>query len=59
MLKFMRDHPYIVSYFLALLILFCIGVFALNTTWIEALLGSAVLSAVGVFGIWWKLEGFG
>jgi len=57
--KIIRDHPYIVSYIIVFLILFFIGVFALDTTWSESLLGSAVLSAIGVGGYWWKQEGLG
>jgi hypothetical protein len=60
MLNFMRKHPYIVSYLLVFLILFLIGIFALeDVSWGESLLGAAALSAVGVGGIWWKYEGFG
>ena len=57
--KIIRDHPYIVSYIIVFLILFFIGIFALDTTWSESLLGSAVLSAIGVGGYWWKQEGLG
>ncbi len=59
MLNFVRNHPYIVSFIIVFLLLFFIGIFALDSTWSEALLGSAVISAVGVGGIWWKQEGFG
>lgn len=60
MLDFMRKHPYIVGYFIAFLILFFIGIFALeDVAWGEALLGAAVLSGVGVGGVWWKQEGLG
>ncbi len=59
MLNFMRKHPYIVGCLITFLILFLVGIFALDTTWIESLLGAAVLSVVGVVGIWWKKEGFG
>jgi hypothetical protein len=57
--KIIRNHPYIVSYIIVFLILFFIGIFALDTTWSESLLGSAVLSAIGVGGYWWKQEGLG
>jgi hypothetical protein len=59
MLNFLRNHPYLVAYLIAFLILFFVGVLALKTSWIESLLGSAVLSAVGVGGVWWKQEGLG
>ncbi len=59
MLNLVRNHPYIVGYLITVLILFLVGIFALDTSWIESLLGAAILSAVGVGGIWWKLEGFG
>ncbi|MGE5777305.1 MAG: hypothetical protein ACM33V_13855 [Chloroflexota bacterium] len=60
MFNFMRKHPYIVGYFITFLILFFIGIFALeDVSWAESLLGAAVLSAMGVGGIWWKYEGLG
>jgi len=57
MLNFVRNHPYLDSFIIAFLLLFFIGIFALDATWSEALIGSAVISAVGVGGIWWKQEG--
>jgi len=57
--NFIRNHPYIVGYVIAFLIMFFIGIFSLDASWSESLLASAVLSAVGVVGIWWKWEGFG
>jgi hypothetical protein len=59
MLNFARKHPYIVGCLIAFLILFLIGVLTLNTSWSEALFGSAVLSAIGTGAVWWKQEGFG
>ena len=57
--KIIRNHTYIVSYIIVFLIMFFIGIFALDTTWSESLFGSAVLSAIGVGGYWWKQEGLG
>jgi hypothetical protein len=59
MLYIIRNHPYIVAYIVCFLILFFIFIFALDTTLSEALLGSTVLPAIGVGGIWWKQEGLG
>ncbi len=59
MLKYMREHPYILGGIIAFLIMFFVGILALDATWYESLLGAAVLSAVGTGGIWWRLEGFG
>jgi len=54
MLNFIRSHPYIIAFFVVFLILFLIGIFALDASWSESLIGSAVLSAIGVGGYWWK-----
>jgi hypothetical protein len=51
-----RKHPYIFGGILAFLLLFLVGVFALEVSISESLLGSAVLAVVGVAGIWWKQE---
>jgi hypothetical protein len=58
-MNFIRNHPYIVSYIVVFLLLFFIGIFALEATWSESLFGAAVLSAVGVGGYWWKEVGLG
>lgn|GEM_PF-1682488 len=59
MLNIIRRHPYVISFIFVFLILFFIGVFALDFSWSESLFGAAALSAVGVGGIWWKQEGLG
>jgi len=59
MLNFLRKHPYMIGWLLVFLLLFFIGIFALDASWSESLLGSAVLSAVGTVSIWWKQEGLG
>ena len=59
MLKFVRSHPYVVSFILVFLFLLFLGVFALDFSWGESLFASAALSAVGVGSAWWKVEGFG
>jgi hypothetical protein len=59
MLNFIRNHPYMIAFIIVFLLLFFIGIFALDTLWSESLFGAAVLSAIGVGGIWWKQEGFG
>lgn len=56
MLKKLLKHPYIIGGIIAFLILFFVGVFALEVSVGESLLGSAVLTVVGVGGIWWKQE---
>jgi hypothetical protein len=57
--KSIKNHPYIIGFIIAALILFLVGVFALDFSWSESLLASVVFSAVGTGSIWWKLEGFG
>ncbi len=59
MLNLVRAHPYIFSFCIVFLILLFVGVFALNFTWSESLIGSAALSAIGVGIFWWKEEGLG
>lgn len=54
MLIFIKGHPYIVAGTIVFLLMFLLGIFALDASWSESLLGAAVLSVVGVFGIWWK-----
>jgi hypothetical protein len=54
MLKKFLKHPYIIGGILAFLILFFVGVFALEVTVGESMFGSAVLTIVGVGGVWWK-----
>jgi hypothetical protein len=58
LLSFFRNHPYIVGGILCFLLLFLLGIFALDVTWSESLFGSAVLSIVGVITVWWRREGF-
>ena len=52
----LRKHPYIIGGIIAFLVLFLLGIFALEASITESLLGSAVLAVVGVVGIWWKQE---
>jgi len=59
MLHFIRNHPYVVAFIIVFLILFFIGIFALDASWSEALFGSVALAAIGVVGYWWKVEGLG
>ena len=59
MLKSIKNHPYVISCVIVFLLLFFIGVFALDTTWGESLFGAAALSVIGVGSVWWKMEGFG
>jgi hypothetical protein len=59
MLNFIRNHPYFVAFIIVFLILFFIGILALDASWSEALFGSAALAAIGVVGYWWKVEGLG
>lgn len=59
MLKIASKHPYILAFIIVFLLLFLIGIFALEATLSEALLASAALSAVGVGGYWWKEVGLG
>jgi hypothetical protein len=56
MLNFIRKHPYIIGGIITFLILFFLGIFALDTSWSESLFGSAVITVIGVGGIWWKQE---
>lgn len=56
MLNFIRNHPYIVAGIIVFLLLFFLGIFLIDATWSESLLGSAVLTIVGVVSIWWKRE---
>lgn len=59
MLNYVRNHPYLVSFVIVFMLLFAIGIFALDVSWSEALIGSAALSAIGVGGFWWKEVGLG
>jgi hypothetical protein len=59
MLNFIRNHPYLVSFIIVFLLVFLLGVFALDFSWSESLFGAAVIAAVGVGGYWWKDEGLG
>ena len=54
MLNFIRKHPSILGSIITFLIILFLGVFVLETSWSESLLGSAVLTIVGVGGVWWK-----
>ena len=58
-MKFLRNHPYVISFILVFFLLFFIFIFALDTSVSEALFASAGISAVGVVSVWWKMEGFG
>jgi len=59
MLNLVRNHPYITGFLIAFVIMSLVGIFFLDVTLTESLFGSAVLSAVGVLGVWWKYEGLG
>lgn len=50
MLTFIQN-PSLAAFVLVFLILFTVGIFALGASWGKALLGSALLAAVGV-GAW-------
>ena len=54
MLKKLLKHPYIIGGIICFLILFFVGVFGIEASVGESLLGSAVLTIVGVGGYWWK-----
>lgn len=59
MKTFLRNHPYLVAFAIVFLLLFLIGIFGIDATLGESLLGAAALSAIGVGGYWWKEEGLG
>ena len=52
----LRKHPYIIGGILVFVILFLLGIFALEDSFTESLLGSAVIAVVAVAGYWWKEE---
>jgi len=56
MFKKLLKNPYIIGGIVAFVILFVVGVFALEASVSESLLGSAVISVIGVGGLWWKQE---
>jgi hypothetical protein len=56
MIKNIKSHLYIIGGIVVFFILFFVGVFGMRVSWGESLLGSAVISFVGVVGIWWKQE---
>jgi len=56
---FIRKHPYLVSFVILFLLIFLIGIFGVDATVGESLLGAAALSAIGVGGFWWKEVGLG
>jgi hypothetical protein len=56
MLKKLLKDPYIIGGIITFLILFFVGVFALEASVGESLFGSAVISIVGMAGLWWKRE---
>jgi hypothetical protein len=59
MLNFIRNHPYITGGLIVFVILFLLGIFVLDTTLEETLIGSAGIAIVGALGFWWKEEGLG
>ena len=52
----LRKHPYIIGGILVFVILFLLGIFALEASFTESLLGSAVIAVVAAAGYWWKEE---
>jgi Kef-type K+ transport system membrane component KefB len=54
MLKNITKHPYIIGGIIVFLFMLFLGVYALEFSWEESLLASAVLSMIGVGGLWWK-----
>ena len=58
-ISFLRSHPYIIAGILIFLLLFSIGIFALDLTLGESLLLGGVISVIGAGGIWWKEVGLG
>jgi hypothetical protein len=59
MRNFIKQHPYIISFAIVFLLLFFIGILALEFSVGDALFGAAALAAVGVGSAWWKFEGLG
>ena len=57
--SFIRNHPYLVSFIIVFLLVFLLGIFALDFSWSESLFGATAISAIGVGGYWWKEEGLG
>ncbi len=49
--------PYIIGGVIIFLILFFVGIFALDVSWGESALYSAVLTLIGTVVYWWKNEG--
>ena len=52
----LRKHPYIIGGILVFVILFLLDIFALEASFTESLLGSAVIAVVAAAGYWWKEE---
>ena len=56
MLEFIKNHPYLTAWIIVFVLLFAVGIFAIDFSWTESLFGSAVLSTVGVISYWWKYQ---
>lgn len=56
MLMKILKNKYVIAWVIVFALLTLIGIFALDTSWWESGLYSAILSAVGVGGFWWKEE---
>jgi hypothetical protein len=54
MLKPILKNPYAIGGIIVFLILFFIGIFALETSVWESALYSAILTAIGIVVFWWK-----
>ena len=59
MFGYIRNHPYIISFVVLVLILFFIFFIPLEVSFGESLFGAVSLSAIGVGGYWWKEVGLG
>ena len=59
MFGYIRNHPYIISFVVLVLILFFIFFIPLEFSFGESLFGAVSLSAIGVGGYWWKEVGLG
>jgi hypothetical protein len=56
MLKKVLQNKYIIGGVVVFGILTLIGILALDTSWWESALFSAVLAVVGMVSLWWKEE---
>lgn len=56
MLKSIFKNPYVIAGIVVFIILLFVGALGFGASWGESLLGSAVLTIVGIGGIWWKRE---